>query len=339
MTDVLSPSSVADPLIQDLPAFNTAEVAARNRALAVLSALPVAGFRVAASLAEPPPGPWVLFGSEPGAPRLAIVDLDGGPFAAEDAAALLVALDRLEPVLAAIEAATDLVLEPTDVSALPRAPGIAIALDVTREGDAASSRIVLHLDDVAPATWPAPAVNLSADGAHLAVPIAGRLVLDAAVVAAARVATLRTGDVVLTALGPRRAGDARLILPDRRLVGRFDPTDRRFAVITIEESAMTAPPLDAAVQPAESTTPDATPAAAPIAPGDLPVALKVMLGEASLPLSELTGLRPGSTVVLGGSAKDTTAVLLAGDHPIATGRLVAVGEAYGVLIEQLAKGA
>jgi type III secretion protein Q len=64
-----------------------------------------------------------------------------------------------------------------------------------------------------------------------------------------------------------------------------------------------------------------------------------MLGEASLPLSELAGLRPGSTVVLGGSATAVPAVLLAGDHPIATGQLVAVGEAYGVLIEHLAKGA
>jgi len=152
--------------------------------------------------------------------------------------------------------------------------------------------------------------------------------------AAARVAALRTGDIVLMPWGPRRSGDARLILLDRRLIGRFDTADRRFTVITLEESAMTAPPMDAAVQPAEAAASDTS----PIAPADLPVALKVMLGEASLPLSELTGLRPGSTVVLGGSAWDTTAVLLAGDHPIATGRLVAVGEAYGVLIEQLAKG-
>lgn len=99
---------------------------------------------------------------------------------------------------------------------------------------------------------------------------------------------------------------------------------------------MTAPPIDAAIQPAEIT---ASPDLSPIAPADLPVALRVMLGEVSLPLSDLTGLRPGSTVVLGGVARDKSVVLLAGDHPIATGRLVAVGEAYGVLIEQLAKGA
>lgn len=331
MSDVLA----AEAVMQNLETFDVAEVAARNRALAVMSALPVSDLRILASLVEPPPGAWILFGPEPDAPRLAIVDLDGAPFTPEDDAAVLVALDRLEPVLAAIETATGLDLDPSNITLEPPKAGIAVALDVARDVDAAPTRIVFHAAAAAPAAWPLPALDLSADGAHLAVPIAGQLTLDVAVVAAARVAGLRTGDIVLAAWGPARPGDARLILPDRRLVGRFDPADRRFTVITLEESAMTAPPMDAAAQPAEGAAPDAL----PIAPADLPVALRVMLGEASLPLSELAGLRPGSTVVLGGSARDTTAVLLAGDHPIATGRLVAVGEAYGVLIEQLAKGA
>jgi type III secretion system YscQ/HrcQ family protein len=331
MTDVLS----APPPAQDLETFDAAQVATRNRALAVMSALPVLGLRIAASLVEPPPGPWILFGSEPDAPRLAIVDLDGAPFAPEDDAAMLVALARLEPILAAIETATGLALEPSDIKREPPPAGIAIALDVARDTDAAPTRVTLHVAADAPAAWPPPATDLSTDGVHLAVPIAGRLVLDAAVAPAHRVAALRTGDIVLTAWGPTRAGDARLILPNRKLIGRFDPADRRFTVITFEESAMTASPMDAAVQPAEAAPPDTS----PVAPADLPVTLRVMLGEASLPLSELAGLRPGSTVVLGGSSRDSTAVLLAGDHPIATGRLVAVGEAYGVLIEQLAKGA
>ena len=331
MTDVLA----AAPLVRDLEIFDPAEVAARNRALAVMSALPAPGLRIATHLVEPPPGPWILFGERPDAPRLAVVALDGAPFVPEDDAALLVALDRLEPVLAAIETATGLGLEPSDISSRPPEPGLAIALDVARDADGAPNRLVLHVAADAPAAWPLPAVDLLADGAHLAVPIAGRLVLDAATAPAARVAGLRTGDVVLTAWGPTRPGDARLILAGRRLVGRFDLADRRFTVITLEESAMTAPPMDAAIQPAQADVPEAS----PMAPADLPVALRVMLGEASLPLSELAGLRPGSTVVLGGSAKDAVAVLLAGDHPIATGKLVAVGEAYGVLIEQLAQGA
>lgn len=331
MTDVLD----APALVRDLETFDPAQVAARNRALAVMSALAVPGLRIAASLVAPPPGPWILFGEAADAPRLAVVALDGAPFAPADDAALLMALDRLEPVLTAIERATGLDLDPSDISGRPPEAGVSIALDLAPDDETAASRLVLHVAADAPAAWPSPVIDLSAEGVHLVVPIAGQLVLDAAVVTAARVAGLRTGDIVLTGWGPGRSGDARLTLPDRRFIGRFDPADRRFTVITLEESAMTAPPMDAVVQPAEAAGPDTS----PIAPGDLPVALRVMLGEASLPLSDLTGLRPGSTVVLGGSAKDTAAVLLAGDHPIATGRLVAVGEAYGVLIEQLATGA
>jgi type III secretion protein Q len=339
MTDVLSPPSVAAPLVEGLENFDAAQVAARNRALAAMSGLRVAGLRIAASLVEPPPGPWILFGQDPDAPRLAIIAIDGAPVVPGDDAALLVALDRLEPVLAAIEAAAGLSLEPSDVSSQPPKIGLSIALEVTWNAETAPDRLVFHVAAAAPDAWPPPPIDLSADGVHLAAPIAGRLVLDAATVAAGRVAVLRPGDIVLTAWGPNRPGDARLILADRRLVGRFDPADRRFTVITLEESAMTAPPMDAAVQPADTAGDDISPIAPPIAPGDLPIALRVMLGEASLPLSELAGLRPGSTVVLGGSTTAVPAVLLAGDHPIATGKLVAVGEAYGVLIEQLAKGA
>ena len=97
---------------------------------------------------------------------------------------------------------------------------------------------------------------------------------------------------------------------------------------------MAAPPTNAVLAPETSPA-----EAAPIAPADLPVSLRVMLGEVSLPLSELARLRPGSTVVLGGPARDAAAILLAGERPIATGRLVAVGEAYGLLIEHLATGA
>src|SRR4051812_47674344 len=184
MTDVIA----AEPLVQGLQTFDAVEIAAHNRALAVLSALSVADLRIAASLVEPPSGPWIVFGSEPDAPRLAIVDLDGAAFAAEDDAALLVALDRLEPVLAAIEAATGLNLEPSDIVRLPPGLGLAIALDVTREADAAPSRLILHVATDAPAAWPLPAIDLSTDGAHQGVPIAGRLLLDAATVPAARVA-------------------------------------------------------------------------------------------------------------------------------------------------------
>jgi type III secretion protein Q len=166
-----------------------------------------------------------------------------------------VALDRLEPVLAAIEAATGLNLEPSDVSSQPPKTGLSIALEVTWNGETAPSRLVFHVAAALAGRLAAPAIDLSADGVHL-----GRA--DRRTAGAGRrhrrgrrVAALRPGDIVLTAWGPNRPGDARLILADRRLVGRFDPADRRFTVITLEESAMTAPPMDAAVQPADTAGP------------------------------------------------------------------------------------
>ena len=335
MTDVLDPPAAA-LLASSLESLDPAEVEARNRALAAMSALAAPGLRIRASLAEPLAGPWIQFGSDPRAPRLAIVDLDGARFAVADDAALLVALDRFEPLLVAIEAATGLTLEPSDISRAPAppGPGLALALEVRSEEDAAPSRLVFQVDPALVDAWTLPAIDLDADGAHLAVPIAGALVLEAAAVAAARVATLRVGDIVLTPWGPGRPGEARLTLSGRRLIGRFDPGDQRFTVFTLEEIAMAAPPTDAVLSP------EISPAeAAPIAPADLPVSLRVMLGEVSLPLSELARLRPGSTVVLSGPARDAAAILLAGERPIATGRLVTVGEAYGLLIEHLATGA
>lgn len=333
MTDVLDPPAIA-LLASSLESLDPVEVEARNRALAVMSVLEAPGLRIRASLAEPFAGPWIQFGSNPRAPRLAIADLDGMRFAAADDAALLVALDRFEPLLVAIEAATGLILEPSDISRHPAPQGLGLALEVRSEEDAAPSRLVFQVDPALVGAWTKPAIELDADGAHLAVPVAGALVLEAAAVAAVRVAALRAGDIVLTPWGPGRPGDARLTLSGHRLIGRFDPGDRRFTVFTLEESAMTAPPADAVLAPEISPV-----EAAPITPADLPVPLRVMLGEVSLPLSELAGLRPGSTVVLGGSARDATAILLAGERPIATGRLVAVGEAYGLLIEHLATGA
>lgn len=331
MTDVLSPPAAAPPPL-NLERLDPAEVATRNHALRVMAALKVPGLRIAASLAEPSAGPWILFGSDRDSPRLLIVDVDGTRFAPEDDAALLVALDRFESLLAAIEAATGLALEPTGVSSQPPPEGLDIAFDLTTDDGATASRLILHVDAALARGWPTPAVDLAADGPHQAAPTLGQLVLEAAAVTATRVAALRPGDIVLTPAGPSRPGDARLVLPSRRLTGRYDPADHRFTITQIEERAMNGPPANAAVLAGEAPESDGVTI-------DTPVPLRVMLGEVALPLSELAGLRPGSTVVLGRTAQDTTALLLAGEQPIATGRLVAVGEAYGLLIEQLATGA
>ncbi len=313
------------------PAADLADLVARNHALAVLAALRAPGFVTRVALdAEVGAGPWILFGEDEPSLRLAIRDLSGAAFAPADDAELLIALDRVEPVVAAIEAATTESLSPLGVEAQAPDGLLPLSIAVEAQDGAPFARLVLAVDPETARAWPQPIFDPWAPGAHLAVPAAGPLVLDGPELPAMTAAALRPGDIVLTPLSATRPGLAALTLFDRRLVGRFELSHRRFTLNAIEESAMT-PPLDIAVAPTEDAAPDA----APVAPADLPVPLKVLLGEASLPLSELAGLRPGSTVVLAGPREDAPAVLLAGERAIARGRLVPVGEAWGVLVETI----
>ncbi|PVM89187.1 hypothetical protein DDF62_11750 [Caulobacter radicis] len=316
-------------------AADLAGLVARNHALAVLAALRAPGLVTRVALdAEVGAGPWILFGEDEPSLRLAIRELSGAAFVPADDAELLVALDRVEPVLAAIEAATTESLSPLGVEAQAPDGLLALSIAVETQDGAPFARLVLAVDAEAARAWPQPIFDPWALGAHLAVPAAGPLVLDGPELPAQTAAALRPGDIVLTPLSASRPGLASLTLFDRRLVGRFELSHRRFTLNAIEESAM-APPLDIAVAPTEDAAPNTETGAAPVAPADLPVPLKVLLGEASLPLSELAGLRPGSTVVLAGPREDAPAVLLAGDRAIARGRLVPVGEAWGVLVETI----
>ncbi|AYV47590.1 hypothetical protein CFHF_06720 [Caulobacter flavus] len=313
-------------------AAGLSDLVARNHALAVLAALRAPGLVTRVSLDdEPGPGPWILFGDAAPALRLSIRELAGAAFTPADDAELLIVLDRVEPVLAAIEAATTESLSPLGVEGAAPDGLLALLIAVEAQDGAPFARLVLAVAPETARAWSQPIFDPWAPGAHLAVPATGPLVLDGPELPAQTAATLRPGDIVLTPLSAARPGLAALTLFDRRLVGRFELSHRRFTLNAIEESAM-APPLDIAVAPTEDAAPDA----APVAPADLPVPLKVLLGEASLPLSELAGLRPGSTVLLAGPREDAPAVLLAGDRAIARGRLVPVGEAWGVLIETIA---
>ena len=79
-------------------------------------------------------------------------------------------------------------------------------------------------------------------------------------------------------------------------------------------------------------------AAGGVALDTLTVRLRVALGEVRLPLKTLAGLQPGAVVTLPGDDQDLRVELLAEDQPIATGRLVSLGDAYGVLVDEVRAG-
>ena len=90
---------------------------------------------------------------------------------------------------------------------------------------------------------------------------------------------------------------------------------------------------------AEPPSADAVSAAAPGGIlGDLPVRLRVALNEVKLPIQTIAALRPGSVLTLPIVGDSVAVEVLADDLPIAEGRLVAVGDAYGVLIDRLREG-
>lgn len=87
-----------------------------------------------------------------------------------------------------------------------------------------------------------------------------------------------------------------------------------------------AEPISFAPRPAEADA---------VATDGLTIRLGVELGEVRLSLKALSSLRPGSVVALEGQGEDLVVELRADGQPLATGRLVSLGDAYGVLVDSV----
>lgn len=313
MSELLTP----EPLIARLPPLSPRLAAARERMLSILTRSADGLTLKAAIVEEAPDGPWVVFDTVAGRIGLTQTQDEAPP---RDHAEVLARLDRLEPLLAALE--TDgFVFDPVDVE-----DGAEAALLMRVEAfDAAAVRrhaVVLALDLAAAEAWPEPA---AAEADLSAVPLPVVLTLDGPTVPASQ--KLGVGDVVLLPFGVERTLPATIAVADRRARGAFSPAGGRLAINTLEPIAMS--DLSARIEPA------ASPDAPVLAAADLPVILRVSLGDVTLTAGQLAALRPGSTVTLDVPPAEARAVLLAGERPVAAGRLVALGEAYGLVIDSL----
>ncbi len=315
MSEVLTP----EPLIARLPPLSPRLAAARERMLSILTRSADGLTLKAAIIEDAPDGPWVVFDTLAGRVGLTQVREEAPP---RDHAEVLVRLDRLEPLLAALETG-DFAFDPVDVE-----DGAEAALLVRVEAfDAEAVRrhaVVLALDLAAAEAWPEPAVG-EADLSALAVPLPVVLTLEGPSVPASQ--NLGVGDVVLLPFGVERALPATIAFAGRRARGAFSPAGGRFSINSLEPIAMS--DLSACVEAAASPDP------AGLATADLPVTLRVALGDVTLSVAQLAALRPGSTVTLEVPPAEARAVLLAGERPVASGRLVALGEAYGLVIDSL----
>ncbi len=314
----MSPLATPEPLIARLPSLSPQLAEARDRMLSILSRT-IDGLTLrAAIVGTAPEGPWVVF--ETAAGRVALAQL--GKEGPRDHAELLARLDGIEPLLAALET-SGLVLDPVGVETTSKAD-IHVRVEAFDAEQALRHVVVLALDLAVADAWP-EAGEASPDLASLSVPLPVDLTLDGPSVAAN--SALSLGDVVLLPFGPDRALSASMAVGGRRARGLFSPARGGFFVNSLEPIPMSDFAVSAAVEP---SSPD--PAALV---GDLPVTLRVALGEVTLTAAQLASLRPGAAVTLDVPPAEARAVLLAGDRAVASGRLVALGEAYGLVIDKV----
>lgn len=345
------------PARERLRRVDPAEAAAGNRALALLHGLQVddeAGrLRLAARVADAPlDGGWLRFETGVGDAMISPVLISRQPAAplpegaAPDLPAALHQLSRLEPLIAAIERVIGLPLDPVGLG--PRR-GLVFALEARSEDGEIVHAVQLAADPSCAATWPDPPAPVSLGVAGRAFATL-RASLEGPRAPVAELPLLSRGDVVVLPRGAAAGWVCTLSGDGAPLaMGFLDLAARNFTVQHLESrsmletaprsaearapeadipSAATAEPMSFAPRPAEPQT-DA------VSTDGLMIRLGVELGEVRLSLKALSSLRPGSVVALEGQGEDLIVELRADGQPLATGRLVSLGDAYGVLVDSV----
>jgi flagellar motor switch/type III secretory pathway protein FliN len=73
----------------------------------------------------------------------------------------------------------------------------------------------------------------------------------------------------------------------------------------------------------------------PSAPNGFTVPLRIELAELEVPLARLQAVQQGAVLSLADANGGLAVRILAGSRAIATGQIIAVGEGYAVLVEQI----
>lgn len=350
-----------------LAQFGSAEVRLRTKLLAALGNLDLSSdtgrLLTRASFDSAPDGDvWMLFRSPHGVLGVAPRIFDGRVVAwlREDAPPdLLEVIDRLaafEFVIAALERQCGGPLVPIGLGC---GPIHRLRLDLlVAPGEPARHSLCIAIDADAASAWPSvtPAVT--------AVPWALRRLrvgckMDIAGPRASRaeIGLLEVGDIIVA---PSPSGGQWPALIRTRsagpiLSGWFDATHSRFTLRSwkavpmediqppsFEQAPGVSEPFSAgAIEDEMARDP---PGAA--TPGDqigplltgLPVQLQLSIGEFELSLGEVAALAPGAILDIPARGEDLCVNVMADKTRIATGRLVALGQAYGVLVETVGEG-
>lgn len=295
-------------LRERLPAFDPARAALLSRLLPRLDGHRVGDLRLSVAPGQAPHA-VIALASDAGnfelSPVIAadavptLVADDGTP----DAVAAVAALAALEPLVAAVEHALRLALHPTGVGTATLTQWLQVEAS-DAGGNVRHVALLGFAGDLrlppSPAVAPAFAPSLRTNFRFLA---------DGPVLSSERIAALALGDVVL--LGAVLPG--RIDFGGAARPAQFRPAD---ATLTITDPQGPNPMSEAE---------------APLDP-DLRLPLTVEIGGGTATLGELSGLVAGSVVPLGITGATLPVTLSIGGSAVAHGELVAIGDAYGVLV-------
>ena len=296
-----------------LPRLDPQYAALQTLLLAAIDGTTAGNLVLRAKPAAPDNAPAIRFATPSGEVEMVPLLVDGtvpmllGDDDRPDAVAALATLAGLEPLIAAVERCLGVAFRPSGVgrSAHPLRQHVE-AYDAAGIVDHA---VTLGFAADATFTPQPPPPRFTA--------ATGRLITGFGFTAPGPILTRRR----IEALG---VGDL-LLVGGRTLAGSIGSGGRRwFAQLTPAAATVTITQGTDRMSDVEDRSPDLDP--------DLRLALSLRIDGGSVSLAELTRLAPGSVLPLGIPGGAMPVTLEIGGAAVATGELVAVGEAYGVLI-------
>jgi flagellar motor switch/type III secretory pathway protein FliN len=258
----------------------------------------------AAIVQDAPAGPWFLCSD-----GVRFRAAGGPPLSAERVGDAIALLDRADPLLARVETALGIALEPGAIEDGESAP--CVVLSLTTGGIAGT--IAFPIDHPGRTEWEARAHALRPADARL--PVVLRVLAAGPRLGVAEAGALAAGDLVL--IGARPA-----------------------AVIESSASSAISGQLDLAsggftLHP--EGDPMASEPAASAAHRDFAVPLTVRLPDRATSAAALAALRPGTALPLGPLTDGLPVELLVAGRLLARGELVQLGDRFAVLIEERAQ--
>ena len=304
-------------LRQRLPMLDPRAARLQTALLGALNGAETTAIRLHAAVYPARPPAVIACATDAGPIELAPLRVDGaiplltGDDGSPDAVAALDALDRLEPLVAAIERVLGVALLPVDVAR----PTLTGWLRVEQASGAATDAVALAVASCTPASAPGAPSRSVVDPGFAALPVRWRIAVDGPRLPPARIDTLVAGAVVL--IGRRPV--AELHAAANAWPAVLDSDSRQLVITPSRSLPMTAadPGLDAALL--------------------LPLTIEVDGG--TMRLGELAALVDGSVVPLPADGATLPVTLTINGARVARGELVALGETYGVLITQRLIGA